>query len=53
MKYAQPEILDYGSIADHTFIRCGGTHAPKDPPGKPFHYDKFNECSATETGLSS
>jgi hypothetical protein len=45
--YEAPEIVDYGSIAEHTFIRCGGTHSKKDFPDVPHHIDKFGECSAT------
>ena len=48
-----PGIVDYGSIAEHTFTRCGGYDPPKDYPFPPsYHLDKFNECSAITTGLS-
>jgi hypothetical protein len=51
--YEAPQVFDYGSIAEHTFTRCGGTHAPKDYPYPPnYHLDKFNECSEITTGLS-
>lgn len=51
--YSVPQIVDYGSIAEHTFTRCGGTHAPKDHPYPPaYHLDKFNECSALDLAVS-
>ncbi len=51
--YSAPQIVDYGSIAEHTFTRCGGTHAPKDHPYPPaYHLDKFNECSALDLAVS-
>jgi hypothetical protein len=53
LPYSVPEIVDYGSIAEHTFTRCGGTHAPKDHPYPPlYHLDKFNECSALDLAVS-
>ena len=53
LPYNVPKIVDYGSIAEHTFTRCGGTHAPKDHPYPPlYHLDKFNECSALDLNLS-
>ncbi|MEX0815863.1 MAG: hypothetical protein WD027_00320 [Gaiellales bacterium] len=58
--YEEPEILDFGSIADHTFLRCGGTGVnggghtpPKDFPYPPaYHLDKFGECSALALAVS-
>ena len=48
--YQKPEIVDLGSISQHTFTRCGGVvppFPPKDFPETPnTHIDKFNECSA-------
>lgn len=53
LPYSVPKIVDYGSIAEHTFTRCGGTFAPKDHPYPPlYHLDKFNECSALDLNLS-
>ena len=53
LPYSVPKIVDYGSIAEHTFTRCGGTHVPKDHPYPPlYHLDKFNECSALDLNLS-
>lgn len=43
IRYERPTITDHGSIGDHTFTRCGGTHAPKD--WRSFPPDKFGECS--------
>ena len=43
MKYEKPTITDHGSIAKHTFTRCGGAFAPKD--FRNFPVDKFGECS--------
>jgi len=52
-RYETPAVVDFGSIADHTFTRCGGTgkpgHAnvpPKDFPWVPHHIDGHGECSA-------
>lgn len=51
--YNAPQIVDHGSIAEHTFTRCGGVHAPKDHPYPPaYHLDKFNECSALDIAVS-
>lgn len=52
--YEIPEITDFGSIAENTFLRCGGAGEngsgdvpPKDYPYPPvYHLDKFGECSA-------
>lgn len=48
--YTRPEIVDYGSISDHTFSRCNPA-APKENPPKdsidvPHHMDDHLECSA-------
>ena len=43
MKYEKPTITDHGSIAEYTYTRCGGEHAPKD--FRDFPTDKFGECS--------
>lgn len=42
-RWAEPEITDHGSIAQHTFTRCGGTGPPKDH--RIFGLDTFGECS--------
>lgn len=48
MKFERPEIIDHGSIADHTFFRCesgnDGASLPKD--FRDFPPDKFGECSS-------
>lgn len=54
MTYEAPAIVDYGSIADHTFATVpnrGGNIPQKNAPvGKA---DKFQECcSEFEVGLS-
>ena len=49
MRYERPEILDLGSIAQHTFSRCnpGVTGEPiKDSIDVPHHIDNHLECSA-------
>jgi hypothetical protein len=43
MTYEIPEVIDYGSISDHTFTRCGGT-GPKIGGTSGFR-DKNCECS--------
>jgi hypothetical protein len=53
MRYNAPLVVDFGSIAEHTFTRCDpndGYHAPKD--WQICEYDKFAECSCGHTGLS-
>lgn len=46
MRYETPTIIDHGSIAEHTFTRCGGSGPPKkDFPESEHKLDKFNECS--------
>jgi hypothetical protein len=54
MKYETPKVVDYGSIAEHTFSTCpGGTGTP--PPGKDFivcSHDNHGECSCDDTGLT-
>jgi hypothetical protein len=47
MKYEKPEIADYGSIADHTFTRCGGV-GPKVGDFRTCELDKFGECSCSD-----
>ena len=44
IRYERPTVVDHGSIARHTFTRCGGTDHPKD--WQQFPLDKFGECSA-------
>ena len=49
MRYERPEIIDHGSIAEHTFYRCesgnpDGWAPPKD--FRDFPHDKFGECSS-------
>jgi hypothetical protein len=56
MRYHSPAVVDYGSIADHTFSRCN-PNAPEEIPPKdsadvPHHIDNHLECSAIDTGLS-
>lgn len=44
MQYEHPTVIDHGTIAEHTFSRCGGdTSPPKD--WQDFPLDKFGECS--------
>ena len=56
MRYETPRVIDFGSIAEHTFTRCddstgGETAPPKDP--NIFGHDKFGECSSGHgTGLT-
>jgi hypothetical protein len=49
VRYERPEIVDYGSITDHTFSRCNPSAPapipPKGPADVPHHIDKFLECS--------
>lgn len=50
-----PTIVDYGSIAEHTFSRCNpslpaGSKPPKDSIDVPHHIDNHMECSATNDG---
>jgi hypothetical protein len=49
--YEQPTIRDYGSIADHTFTRAGGS-GPKVGDWQVCKTDKFGEYSCSSTGLS-
>lgn len=51
MRYICPAVVDYGSIASHTFTRCPegwGEEGdpPKDPSFANTHFDKFGECSS-------
>lgn len=52
MRFENPEIVDHGSIAEHTFTRCGNADPTSfmgiNPPPKDkdnFRLDKFGECS--------
>lgn len=47
MRYEKPEIVDYGSIADHTFTRCGGV-GPKLGDFRSCELDNFQECSCSD-----
>ena len=48
MNYQTPVIVDYGSIVDHTFSRCGGTCGDgKEGNPEQIARDKFCECSHT------
>jgi hypothetical protein len=49
MKYEKPEVLDFGSIGDHTFTTPGGQVKGGRPPSKP---DEHGELSHEETGGS-
>jgi len=54
MRYEAPKVVDYGSIAEHTFTRCPGGDPNADMP-KDFmvcEHDKHGECSCGETGLT-
>ena len=54
MRYEAPKVVDYGSIAEHTFTRCPGGDPNADIP-KDFmvcEHDKHGECSCGETGLT-
>jgi hypothetical protein len=49
----RPLIVDYGSIAEHTFTRC----PPADPGAPPKDFtvcpeDKFDECSCPSVTIS-
>jgi hypothetical protein len=54
MAYEKPAIIDYGSIADHTFYRCVGGNPSAEKPKdlNVCEHDKHGECSCGETGLS-
>lgn len=55
MRYETPKVIDYGSIAEHTFTRCEGATGGSDAPPKDImvcEHDKFGECSCGETGLT-
>jgi hypothetical protein len=49
LTYQTPIVADYGSIADHTFTRCGGNcpNSNKTGSAQPIGRDKFCECSHT------
>jgi hypothetical protein len=44
MTYEIPQVIDHGSIADHTFQRCGGQNTSK-VGGTSGLRDKECECS--------
>jgi hypothetical protein len=46
MKYEAPKVVDYGSIADHTFQTPGGVKGCKTN----CHIDSFNEQSSLSGG---
>jgi hypothetical protein len=49
LQYQRPSVIDFGSIADHTFSRCNPdvTGTPiKDTIDVPHHIDNHLECSA-------
>jgi hypothetical protein len=49
LQYEKPSVIDFGSIADHTFSRCNPnvTGTPiKDFIDVPHHIDNHLECSA-------
>jgi hypothetical protein len=49
LQYVRPSVVDFGSIADHTFSRCNPnvTGTPiKDSIDVPHHIDNHLECSA-------
>lgn len=49
MKFEHPTVTDHGSIAQHTFFRCGSGNPTDDAPPKDFRdfpTDKFGECSS-------
>lgn len=54
MRYNAPLVVDYGSIAEHTFTRCPGGNSEADMPKdyQVCEHDKFGECSCSGTGLS-
>jgi hypothetical protein len=47
MKYEKPEVMDFGSISDHTFTTPGGQVKGGKPPSKP---DEHGELSHEEVG---
>jgi hypothetical protein len=68
VNYEVPKIVDYGSIAEHTFTVCnpggaipkpkGGSGEPPTPPPPKgpmtltTHFDDFMECSETSGAFS-
>ena len=44
MRYEKPEVLDFGSIAGHTYDNPG-VGDKMDYPVEPYHLDKFCEYS--------
>ena len=55
MRYNAPLVVDYGSIAEHTFTRCPGGNSEADMPKdyQVCEHDKFGECSCGATGTRS
>ena len=47
VKYQRPEVMDFGSISDHTFTTPGGSVKGGKLPAKP---DEHGELSHEETG---
>jgi hypothetical protein len=50
MRYTTPQVIDYGSITEHTFTACQGLPAGSGKVGNPapINRDKFCECSHTD-----
>jgi len=52
MRYQRPEVVDFGSIANHTFIVCNpgapDPIPPKGPESVTTHIDKHLECSEND-----
>lgn len=44
LRFETPTVTDHGSIADHTYTRCGGA-GPMPKDWRTFPPDKFGECS--------
>jgi len=55
VRYEAPTVVDFGSIADHTFTRCAtAVGLPGSPPKDTMlcKHDNIGECSCTDTGLT-
>jgi hypothetical protein len=55
MKYEKPVVVDFGSIAEHTFTRCEGATGGAGAPPKDeiiCGHDNHGECSCNDTGLT-
>jgi hypothetical protein len=55
MRYEIPAVIDFGSIAEHTFTRCDTASGGVGAPPKDWmtcEHDKFGECSCGSTGLT-